>query len=150
LLEVQSAGARVDLIEATATGSERVEKPPAADGQASACRLVALDHTRIEARCSLVRAGHVIFVEQHGAGWTATVDGAPAPIQRANLIMRAVPAPAGERTVVLQYAPPRLRAGLAAGAIGLVFVLAALLSLGWHRLGRWRISNRDPGHDRHP
>jgi hypothetical protein len=128
LLDSEASGARVDLIEGAPTAAE-IQAPSAPPGGAgSSCRLVALDHARIEARCSLARAGQVVFVEQHGGGWTATVDGAPAPIRRANLVMRAVPAPAGEHTVVLRYHPPRLRAGLTAAGLGLVFLLAALLS----------------------
>ena len=128
LLEGEASGARVDLIEGIPTAAETAASDGPSGGPPSTCQLLSLDHTRIEARCRLSRPGQVVFVEQHGAGWRATVDGAPAPIRRANLVMRAVPVPAGERKVVLDYHPPRLSAGLAAAALGLAFVLGALLS----------------------
>ena len=128
LLEGEASGARVDLIEGTATAAETAASDATSGGPHATCQLLSLDHTRIEARCRLSRPGQVVFVEQHGAGWRATVDGAPAPIRRANLVMRAVPVPAGERKVVLEYHPPRLSVGLAAAALGLAFVLGALLS----------------------
>jgi hypothetical protein len=56
----------------------------------------------------------------------------------ANLVMRAVPASAGARTLVLQYRPPRLQAGLAAAALAASFILAALLWAGVIRAARRR------------
>lgn len=57
-------------------------------------------------------------------GWEADVDGARAPILRANGIFRAVPVPAGEHVVRLRYRPASLRRGFliaAASAIVLAF-----------------------------
>ncbi|HEY2746507.1 MAG TPA: YfhO family protein, partial [Polyangia bacterium] len=45
------------------------------------------------------------------AGWSATVDGAPAPIVRADEVARAVAIPAGAHTVAMRYRTPGLRAG---------------------------------------
>jgi len=43
------------------------------------------------------------FVEQYDPGWSALVDGKAAPLLRANLLMRAVPLPAGSHRIELQY-----------------------------------------------
>ncbi|HET6568172.1 MAG TPA: YfhO family protein [Rhodothermales bacterium] len=39
------------------------------------------------------------------AGWKAFVDGNPVPIYRADYLLRAVPVPAGEHTVVMRFEP---------------------------------------------
>jgi hypothetical protein len=60
------------------------------------------------------------------AGWTATVDGHPAPIFRANGRHRAVPVPAGRSLVVMRFVPPRLAPSLAVSALaaGALLLLA--------------------------
>jgi len=65
-------------------------------------------------------------------GWAATVDGAPAPIDRANRIFRRVSVPAGRHTVSFSYVPSAFRTGLylmlvglALGAFTICFVACA-------------------------
>lgn len=65
-----------------------------------------------------------------GAGWSATIDGAPAPLLRANVGFMAVRLPAGDHEVRLAYETPLLRAGAACTVAG----VAATSAL--HR--RWR------------
>lgn len=52
-------------------------------------------------------------------GWTAAVDGVPAPIERANLAFRAVRVPAGQHTVTFSYQPGWLVPALALSLAGL-------------------------------
>jgi uncharacterized membrane protein YfhO len=54
--------------------------------------------------------GVLVVVEGYDAGWRATVDGEPAQVLRANLVFRAVEVSAGTHTIVLEYAPPGVRA----------------------------------------
>jgi hypothetical protein len=61
-------------------------------------------------------------------GWEANVDGTPVEIQRADVLVRAVPFPAGRHVLEMRYAPPELTWGLAASAAG-VAALAVLLVL---------------------
>jgi hypothetical protein len=84
---------------------------PGPAGRAGECALVAFSNNRVAARCRAERPAMAVFLEQHDVGWSATVDGAPAPLLRANLLMRAVPVPPGTHLVTLAYAPPGLRAG---------------------------------------
>ena len=56
-------------------------------------------------------------------GWSATVDGEPAPVLLADHVLRAVPVPAGEHTVTLTYEPLYLRLGLAIAALTLVAIV---------------------------
>lgn len=66
--------------------------------------------------------------------WKATVDGEPAPILRADYLLRAVPVPAGEHTVVFRFESPAIRNGLALTIVSFVLILG-LLFAGW-RQGR--------------
>jgi hypothetical protein len=66
--------------------------------------------------------------------WKATVDGTPAPILRADYLLRAVPVPAGDHTVVFRFESPSIRNGLLLSLVSLALVFA-LLFAGW-RQGR--------------
>jgi hypothetical protein len=57
-------------------------------------------------------------------GWTALVNGRPAPVLRANGLHRAVPVPAGSSHVVLAYRPPGLRAGILIALAALVVLVS--------------------------
>lgn len=50
-------------------------------------------------------AGVVVVNEAFYPGWVATVDGASAPVFRANGLVRAVPIPAGEHEVRMRFSP---------------------------------------------
>ncbi|MBI4261620.1 MAG: YfhO family protein [Actinobacteria bacterium] len=78
--------------------------------------------------------------------WTATVDGEPAPVLRADYLLQAVPVPAGSHEVRLVYRDPMLYAGLAAsavawGALGAAAATAAVID----RRRRYRRSSEDEG-----
>src|SRR5207247_1471182 len=55
-------------------------------------------------------------------GWSATVDGQPAPVLRADYFLQGVPIPAGTHEIRLTYRDPMIGRGLA---------LSALVWLGW-------------------
>jgi uncharacterized membrane protein YfhO len=70
-------------------------------------------------------AGYLVSRASFARGWTATVDGAPAPVLRANGKHRAVPIPRGPHDVVLRYRPPGLEAGLWLGAVSALVAAGA-------------------------
>ncbi len=68
----------------------------------------------------------LVIKEAWYPGWTATVNGQPAPCQPANVWMRAVPVPAGHSQVVLQFHSTWLRLGVLLSLLGLSLLLVAL------------------------
>jgi hypothetical protein len=69
--------------------------------------------------------GGVLVVSQRSTpGWTATVDGRPTPLVRANAVLMALAVPQGARRVVLRFRHPWLRLG---GGISVLALLVTLL-----------------------
>ena len=93
-------------------------------GRAGTCRLDSFSNRRLEAQCTGGQAGLAVFNEQYDRGWSAMVDGQPAPVLRANLNMRALALAPGTHRIVMRYSPPGLRT-----SAGLT-LLSALVLLG--------------------
>ncbi|MBV8750223.1 MAG: YfhO family protein [Candidatus Eremiobacteraeota bacterium] len=76
----------------------------------------------------LHRPGYVMLNDTMLGGWTATVDGAPAPIVEADYLFRAVRLDAGRHRIEFRYAPRAATVGLALSLFGVavVVVLVAL------------------------
>jgi hypothetical protein len=74
----------------------------------------------------------LVVADTHHPGWEAEVDGAPAPVYRANVAFRAVPVPAGTHRVEFRFRPSSARTGLiaSAAAAALALVLFAARRLG--------------------
>ena len=123
------------LLDADVVAGERVlldERQPGTGephpGQAPVpCHLDEFANTLVRATCDVPFAGLAVFVEQYATGWRARVDGVEAPLLQANLMMRAVPVPAGKHTIALAYEPPGLRQGMVLSLLGLLVLLAVLL-----------------------
>jgi hypothetical protein len=78
---------------------------------------------------------YLVLAETWYPGWSATVNGAPAPILRANLAFQAVAVPAGESEVVFRYRINDFGGGAAISAGALIAALILLLG-GRVRRGR--------------
>ncbi len=72
-------------------------------------------------------------------GWTATVDGQPVPVLRADYFLQAVPVPGGVHEVRLTYRDPSLARGIAGSALVWIILAAAATAA----LTRERRSRRD-------
>ncbi len=74
------------------------------------------------------RAGETLVVaETFLAGWSASIDGEPVPLIRANDLHMALAPPAGRCRVELRYSPPRLGAGLAVAGSAVTLALALVV-----------------------
>src|SRR5258708_36784182 len=93
----------------------------------------------------MTRPGAVILNDFYSPGWTASVDGQPARIYRANALVRGVLAQAGRHRIEMRYQLPRLRAGLAVSGASL---LACVLLIAGGTLPRKTISGRSPAEAR--
>ena len=72
-------------------------------------------------------AAWLLVAEGYDPGWRATVDGAKAPVYRANGAFCAVPLPAGAHNVILTYRPRSLQVGAALSILGVLLLAAAFL-----------------------
>ena len=131
------------LVEA-AQGALAVLPEPIAQPSGPPLPPVAAD--RIEVRPNQVTAtltapadGLVVLLEPWFPGWRATLDGAPAPLLRADFLFMATPVRAGPHTLRLAYFPDRLLPGIA-----IAIVAAALLVL-LCKLTMQRVDTRSPG-----
>jgi hypothetical protein len=72
----------------------------------------------------------LVLAEAWYPGWTATVDGVPAPCIPANAWMRAVPVPAGRHEVALRFRSRWLGPG---ALLSLLAATALAILVGWER-----------------
>ena len=78
----------------------------------------------------------LVLSEVFFPGWTATVDGAAAPIVRADGVFRALRLEGGHHAVVFRYVPRSFHDGLRLSGLGLVALLALVTGTAWRRRPR--------------
>jgi hypothetical protein len=93
--------------------------------------------TRLSIRARSARGGWLVLREAWSDEWRAQLDGAPAPIERADVLFRAIAFPPGEHVVDMVYAPSWWAPGVILSLVGWAGILAALL------LRRGRSTPRD-------
>jgi hypothetical protein len=100
--------------------------------RAGTCRLDSFGNRRLQAHCDAEQLGLAVLNEQYDQGWSAMVDGEPAPVLRVNLNMRGIALAPGAHRIVMEYSPPGLRS-----SVVLTFLsVLALLGLAFaHRHG---------------
>jgi hypothetical protein len=76
---------------------------------------------RVAVDATAPTGGYLVLSEMWFPGWRAAVDGAPAPVLRANSLLRAVWLPPGEHRVVMTFEPESVRVGV------IVSVMTALI-----------------------
>jgi uncharacterized membrane protein YfhO len=83
------------------------------------------------------QGGLVVFSEVYYPGWTATVDGQPVEVGRANYVLRAINVPAGKHEVVFEFKPQSIQTTetIAYVALG-VLVLLIVAAFAWQNLKR--------------
>jgi hypothetical protein len=116
--------ARASVIVERADGQPRGAPVPAPIVPA---RIVRYEPARVEIETDAPAAGWLVLTDTHYPGWEATVDGAYAPIARANYLFRAVWVEAGAHRVEFDYRPKSFRLGAAAAAAGLAAAACAVV-----------------------
>ena len=103
-----------------------VEQPPSSGFTAASdarpggeAEIIVDEPEHVVVRVSAPARGFLHLADQYFPGWRATVNGAPAPILRANYAFRAVEVPAGTSTVEFRYRPVSVLIGAAITAITL-------------------------------
>ena len=95
----------------------------------STIRLTSYEPNQLVYETSSPQDGIVVFSERYYPGWTATIDGKPADIARADYILRAMNVPAGKHTIEMRFDPQSLHIteGIAYGAMALLLVGVIIL-----------------------
>jgi hypothetical protein len=86
---------------------------------------------RVVLRATLERPGLVILADTYYPGWHLTIDGEPAPIHRANRMMRSAAVPTGQHTLVYTYRPASFLTGATISVAG----LCTLMVFAWWSRG---------------
>jgi hypothetical protein len=86
-------------------------------------RILELGPDRVRLEADMARDGYLVLVDAYDPGWKAAVNGAPAPVLRANIAFRAVRLAAGRHAVELAYRPGTIKWGLSISAATLVLLL---------------------------
>jgi len=86
---------------------------------------------RVEIKATTDQPGYLVLADSWYPGWNAFVNGQPAPIQRANVIFRAVRIEPGTHDIVFEYRPLSFALGASISAASLLIVFGiAMLGLG--------------------
>ena len=89
--------------------------------------IIEYEATRVVLNVKSSAPAYLILRDAWYPGWQATVDGAPAPVYRANLIFRALPVPEGESVVSFSFEPRMWHIALYSGIA--LWIIAILMLL---------------------
>lgn len=87
--------------------------------RAESVRITSYEPQHVALEAVLDRPGLVILSDVYYPGWRLTIDGAEAPVYRANLMMRGAALPAGRHRLVYRYDPGSFRLGGRITLVGL-------------------------------
>ncbi len=127
------------ILGAVATSGEKVAAPSIENkGRLpTPARLLSHHRQRVVIEAAAEAAGVLTLSDAFYPGWTATVDGQPAPIVPVDLALRGVALPPGRHRVEMTYRDPALRPGGLLSLLGLggLLLLSLVGALGGRRDG---------------
>jgi hypothetical protein len=108
-------------------GSASTETVGVKEGAATACDVRSTRPERVEVLCPSSSGGYAVLLDAWAEGWSATVDGKPAEVERADMMVRAVRVGPGEHKISFSYRAPGLRVGALLTLVA--WVVAVVLAL---------------------
>lgn len=113
----------------------RLSRAPAVAGTSAAAttssvRIVEDRASRVQVEASLKEQGVLVLRDTFDPSWTATVDGRPAEIVRANAIYRGVALPPGRHIITFVYRPRDFIAGLMVSIVTMMMLVGSRGSKG--------------------
>ena len=121
---------------------EDPDRPVAESAEPRGTAVIVVDdpeHVEVDADNQGDAPTYLVLADTFDPGWSATLDGQPAPIRPAFAAFRAVLLPPGRHRVAFAYEPAGFRVGLLLTAAGLTLAAACLL---WPR----PVAPPDPPH----
>ena len=100
----------------------------------SPAQVVSHSPNRVEIEATLPTPGYLVLADVHTPQWRAEVDGAPAPVLRADAAFRAVALTEGTHRVVFRYGTTDFQVGLLLAAIAGLGVVASMAVGFWPRI----------------
>ena len=86
-----------------------------------------VDNGGFTSTVNLERENLVFYAVPYEDGWSATVDGKPVRVEKANVGFMAVLVPAGEHTVRFNYMTPGLKSGAVITVVAAVMLIAYII-----------------------
>ncbi len=93
----------------------------------SQAEVISYEPERVVVSADLAREGYLILTDSHYPDWRALVDGRPTPIQRADVLFRAVYLSPGSHLVEFVYDPASFKIGAVVSLLTLLAVAGGLL-----------------------
>ncbi len=109
------------------------EGSPAMPAKDGTVHMVSYEPDDVKIEATLPRPGFLLLLDTYFPGWSATVNGQPAPILRADYNFRAISLPEGKSIVRFSYCPGGLKIGLCLCGIGVLALCGA-----WFRPWEWK------------
>ncbi len=119
--------------ETVVEGLDGAVEPAAADDRAE---ITAYGPELVTVHTQSARPALLVLSDSYYPGWSATVDGAPAPILATTALFRGVVVPAGSHEVIFEFTPSGWAAGLWLAALGGLFLVLAFGGALWLRRRR--------------
>jgi hypothetical protein len=121
---------------------EDPDRPLSSDAEVSGTATITRElPEHVEVAVDAWTDAYLILADTFDPGWSATLDGRPAPIRPAWVAFRAVYVPRGRHVVIFRYRPAGFVRGLVISGVGLVLVVGLLC---WPRRGTPLAAEHDP------